>query len=253
MAERGAAPARGDRSAVWRLVWGGVALLGVCFGFLLWPPAAVILGSVAAVLVTGVVLALWARARRQSDPTLPTPAGRELARDAVFVGLSLVALRAVGTASTPLALLLLLTALASSPSAWCLARDRWRQAFPPSEQSAQPETPARSTSPPPPAPTSGHPSPGSTYPHPLPPGDRVRDLSNQELCRLWRSSFVTLQRAQLPSQVAQIVLLRQVYLDEMDRRDPVAVRAWLAAGARAAGGPDRYLRDEGPGGQAQAA
>jgi hypothetical protein len=38
-----------------------------------------------------------------------------------------------------------------------------------------------------------------------------------------------------------VVAQRQVYLDEMERRSPSGLRAWLESGARAAGGPERFL------------
>jgi hypothetical protein len=40
------------------------------------------------------------------------------------------------------------------------------------------------------------------------------------------------------------------YLDQLEDRDAPALAAWLASGARAASGPDRFLTDtQGSGGQ----
>jgi hypothetical protein len=78
-------------------------------------------------------------------------------------------------------------------------------------------------------------------------------LTNSELCREWRRSFVRLQSARSFGDRCYVVALRQVYLDEMDRRSPTAFQAWLASGARAAGGPDRYLAVERRDGHSDAA
>ncbi len=67
-------------------------------------------------------------------------------------------------------------------------------------------------------------------------------LSTTELCRTWRESFVRLQRASVDDQRALIVASRARCLDELCRRDPDGVDAWLCRGPRAASGPDRYMR-----------
>jgi hypothetical protein len=73
----------------------------------------------------------------------------------------------------------------------------------------------------------------------------VAALTNAELCALWRSSYTALQRASTTTARTLLVANRQVYLDEMERRNPTALNAWLTSGARAASGPDGYL-DDGP-------
>jgi hypothetical protein len=83
--------------------------------------------------------------------------------------------------------------------------------------------------------------------------EAVRLLNNHDLCHAWRCSFVALEDAASPVERIRVVLLRQRYLDEMDRRDPDAFGAWLASGARAAGGPDRFLTDEPGTGRSDAA
>lgn len=71
----------------------------------------------------------------------------------------------------------------------------------------------------------------------------VRDLTAAELCQVWRLSFVALQQAGDDAVRERIVELRQACLDEIEARDAAALRTWLAAGARAASGPDRYLAE----------
>ena len=69
----------------------------------------------------------------------------------------------------------------------------------------------------------------------------VRALSDAELCRAWRVSFGALDAAMTAGARARVVALRQSYLDEIDRRHPTGLAAWLSSGARAAGNPTRYL------------
>lgn len=83
--------------------------------------------------------------------------------------------------------------------------------------------------------------PGYALPVLFGPAECVGTMSDPELCRAWRRSFVDLQRAGFPREKARIVHVRQHYLDELERRDAAALQAWLKAGARAAGGPERFL------------
>ncbi len=66
-------------------------------------------------------------------------------------------------------------------------------------------------------------------------------MSDIELCRAWRRSFLQLENARSVDERISLVQLRQSYLDEIEARDATALRAWLSSGARAAGGPERYL------------
>lgn len=72
----------------------------------------------------------------------------------------------------------------------------------------------------------------------------VPALSDGDLCYAWRVSFLALQRlADQQNTLAQsrVVELRQLYLDEMERRNPQGFSRWLKAGARPASDPTRYL------------
>lgn len=69
-------------------------------------------------------------------------------------------------------------------------------------------------------------------------------LSDLNLCRAWRSSYLELQRLQLAHRVSAqlaLVMARQSYLDELERRDPAGFRRWLATDPRPAGDPARFL------------
>lgn len=78
--------------------------------------------------------------------------------------------------------------------------------------------------------------------------DDLRDLSDAELCRAWRRSFLALMSAADPAGHEVVVLHRQALLDEMEQRDPAGLQAWLSSGARAASGPERYLGRDDPAG-----
>jgi hypothetical protein len=66
-------------------------------------------------------------------------------------------------------------------------------------------------------------------------------LSDRALCRAWRKSYFDLTRSQSLPASLRIVQERQGYLDELERRSPHGLSAWLSSGARAAGNPSRYI------------
>jgi hypothetical protein len=75
----------------------------------------------------------------------------------------------------------------------------------------------------------------------LPDPEVIAGLDDETLCQAWRRSFVHLATCRLPTRRMEIVHLRQVYLDELARRHPAAVRRWLASGARAASNPMPFV------------
>ncbi|MGW4394184.1 hypothetical protein ACWEHA_02775 [Amycolatopsis nivea] len=72
--------------------------------------------------------------------------------------------------------------------------------------------------------------------------DPVDSLPLDQLCLLWRRSFLELQRAADERTRHAVVAARQAYLDELERRDRPGFARWLDSGARAAGDPSRYVR-----------
>jgi hypothetical protein len=84
-------------------------------------------------------------------------------------------------------------------------------------------------------------APPSETVHPLPGPTQAGRLTDEELCLAWRRSFLGLERARTTIALQDVVRLRQAYLDELARRHPTGMQAWFDSGARAAGGPDRYL------------
>jgi hypothetical protein len=67
------------------------------------------------------------------------------------------------------------------------------------------------------------------------------ELSDHALCLAWRASFSALEKAESPAERSRIIETRRSFLDELERRNPPGVAAWLASGARAAGDPSRFV------------
>ena len=88
------------------------------------------------------------------------------------------------------------------------------------------------------------PQASSQPPRPLPddPAFSVPDeMTVVDLCQVWRSSYVALERATSPESRLRVVKIRAIYLDELERRAGPAMHAWLRSGPRAAGDPTRWL------------
>ncbi|MCW2847334.1 MAG: hypothetical protein JWR90_1308 [Marmoricola sp.] len=74
----------------------------------------------------------------------------------------------------------------------------------------------------------------------------LNGLDDWDLCRLWRESFWVLRQPAPTTTALCLVALRGACLDELERRDAVAMRAWLDSGARASSGPEKYFALEPP-------
>ena len=66
-------------------------------------------------------------------------------------------------------------------------------------------------------------------------------LDDYALCCAWRRSYVILERPHSPATHLRVVTLRQLYLDELELRNPSGMAEWLASGPRAAGDPTRFI------------
>lgn len=62
-------------------------------------------------------------------------------------------------------------------------------------------------------------------------------LDDADLGLAWRSSYVALLRTTTPESRLRVVLVRALYLDEMERTNPAAFADWLSTGPRAATSP----------------
>ena len=66
-------------------------------------------------------------------------------------------------------------------------------------------------------------------------------LSDHDLCLAWESSSRALRQCTSTSARLEVVRVRQACLDELERRQPDAVRAWVLSGADPESSPARYL------------
>ncbi len=238
-------------AAHWARVWSLVGAVGVGLAFLVWRPASVLTVFLTAALCAGLFLVLLAPAAGPRSPLAAVRWTRLVARAFLF-GAGVVALAALCTLAPVLAFALGTAAVVSSP--WCVDRLRrrfstgstastgstgstqWPSASPPSAVLDVSGVQDREGPVDPRAPRS---DPDDVGPEVT--SVAVRAMSDRELCREWRHSFVTLQTARNAQELVRVVSQRQVYLDEMERRSPSGLQAWLDSGARAAGGPERYL------------
>jgi hypothetical protein len=223
-------------AALWARGWSVVVALGVGLALVTWGA-----GTVVGVLLTGTVCGAVLVALSGPSATVRNPHGvfrwMWVVTRALLVGAAVLALCAYASVVPYLVVPLVLLAAVTSP--WVLDRLR---------------TLGR-----------GEPEPAPTPVDDLPAVSRLatsyvecdpasaRALTDEELCRQWRRSYVLLRYAVTDEEALQVVAMRQAYLDELEARRPDALQAWLASGARAAGGPDRYLRVDPLPGQSDAA
>jgi hypothetical protein len=73
----------------------------------------------------------------------------------------------------------------------------------------------------------------------------VRELTDEQLCKRWRASYRASQRQQSSAvKLIAAVAERQMYLEELERRNGSGFAAWLAAGPEAAEDPLPYLNGD---------
>jgi hypothetical protein len=152
------------------------------------------------------------------------------------VAIGILAVFSFGWVSPPLGLFVVLTAGVSSPAVVrrALVSARGPVAVGPDPLPTRPPKPA--------APREDA-SPAEsllTLPEGMGP---LNGLDDRQLCRLWRDSFWLVRQPSAPGTVLCRVALRAACLDELERRDAEALRAWLDSGARASSGPEKYLAD----------
>jgi hypothetical protein len=211
--------------AWWVRAWCVAAAVGVGVAMLEWTPlvtAGVVLGLAVCVAI---VLALLTAEGIVS--TGATSARAFVATRSLAAGAGLVSLLALASASPTLALLAALLLLGSAPP--LLDRITFGRARPPAFE----RQPRRLPDAPSPAPSA---TPGPTPPaHPA-----LAQLDDHALCGLWRQTFWELREQQSVDEVLAMIALREACWDELERRNPAALHAWLESGARASGGPERF-------------
>ena len=214
----------------WRRAVALLVASGVGGSLLVWPVYVVGLTLGLLTVMTSALLSLV-----EQPPTAAACAHpvRRLLAQGLAVAAATEATVAVAMFSAPIALGLLLLVLVSSPAAWRLAHGRpLRRPHPPAATRSPRNAPAR----PAPAPV--------TSDGPRESGRQaLAAMQLTELCVLWRVTFWDLRDATDPEERLAIAVRRQELLDELVRRDPEAMRAWLSSGARPSGGLERFLAD----------
>ena len=88
--------------------------------------------------------------------------------------------------------------------------------------------------------TPSNPSPSG---HARREADDLRSLTDEQLCRKWRSTYQTVRHPDDHGAVPlDVIDYRQWLLDELERRHSVGFAVWLASSPRSAGSPLPYLR-----------
>ncbi len=217
------------------LVFGAVfAVIGSTGLLVVSPPA--FCGTFLAFAAVGAVVSFLAPGKWWAQPT---PRARRVAKGALilatagtgFVGLAL----GLGVG----AVLLLLVIAASSPYTLS-AYGRWIRNDPGASAAVLAAW------------APGVPWPAPDWRSPL-PGPDLQRMSTQDLCQAWCASYLVLSERsgeQGTKAVLAAVEERQRYLDELERRNPEGLAAWLAVDGRVASNPASYLterRTYGPG------
>lgn len=214
-------PSASPYGSRWSTCTAVLSAAGVGVSFLLWHPLITLGVLIVTTICSAALICLAAPDQaRRAGPLWATVAAVHLAAGGIAAGVVL-SFSPVG------GLALCLGVLAASPVGRRLVRRATRGAEP---------------SPPP---ALEQPAEEVIGPHVTPLHDAVsvRALSVEALCQAWRRSYVILQcTATVPGTLA-VVVMRQLYLDELARRDPSALTAWLSSGARAASSPARFLSE----------
>jgi hypothetical protein len=206
----------------WLCVIGSTALLCMGVGFIVWPALGVIALFGVAALSAGAAI-IGNQDRAGAEAATRTDRLRHTAPQASAIGIAVVAVFVL--ADTVGAATFAVLMLASATSPWVVKRVSRRihhgatRGGRHTRRESDTAQPKLDTQVPPP----------------------LHDLSDRELCRLWRVTFANLQEASSTEVRERIVSLRQACIDELDRRNPGAMRAWFASNPRAASSPDKYL------------
>lgn len=222
----------------WSRGWGAVTGLGFGLSLLIWPPFTVAGSFVMVSGLAGMFLLALPADRDVSARGGVTGRSWQIVRRAANVGAAFMAAAAVGDVLVSVSALLIFMAAASSPPvvAFCtqgatgMRGSEDAREFPPTRLRAQGDLLAESHAVEQEDPWSG--------------GCLPSELDDRELCRAWRHSYLALESPASAAALMRVVELRRSYLEEFQRRSPRALEAWLASGARAASGPDRYLLDD---------
>jgi hypothetical protein len=214
-----------------------VAAIGVGLAILEWSALVVLVAFTMLVVLAGLVLTMQVSAEDWSGPSKDH--WRRIVQRSAAVAATLVAVWATVTLSPPLGLFLVLAATLSSPPVVGRVR-RTLRAGHTGRSASQPTPPQRW----PAALDLRGPADSSTTDL-ADASTAMAALDDRQLCRLWRDSFWDLTAPTNPRALLCVVALREACLDELERRDAAALKAWLDSGARASGGPEKFLKSPG--------
>src|SRR3954447_12440485 len=213
---------------VWRGFCALMTTMGLGLAALMWSPGMGLLAVTVSCTSAVVLLVLlrdlggWPRTAAGSGGVVET------LRLALWAGAGPVALCALTGSSPPIALLMVLLLVLTSPPVIHLVR---REVAHGSRGNTAKPAP---------------PGPPALPAHPPPPAPPALAMEVKEICRLWRRTFWELQTERTLDEKLRLVAVRQWCLDELDRRNTEALHAWLDSGARASGGPERFWHDQPP-------
>jgi len=230
----------------WIRAWTFASTLGVALSLLVWSPVEV-LGLFLTAAVSAALLVVMLTPAASSGPASASSCWERVGRRSVGLGLAVVAFGALVATMHYLVVPVLLLVSVTSP--WVVGRvlDSHPGVSAPRHESLEESLESLADSPEV-SPVVSRPATGLSSPA-LPPvpdlaTDDLHRLSDQALCRRWRDSFAALQQARSPVERSRLVDLRARCLDELDRRSPTALAAWLASGAGPSGSPERFLTEE---------
>jgi hypothetical protein len=211
----------------WLLVTAVAATVGVWIALRTWPVVAV-LGAFACAALVGGSLAEAVRVRSRNR--------RRLAVDGALAGATAIAAAGLVALLGAPGLLVVALLAATCPHLWAARRL--------SSRSPSPE-PTRGAG----LPERSHETSTGTMATTVDEGPVLTPeiptepwlLDDYELCCAWRRSSLLLEHPHSPATHSRLAQQRQLYLDELERRNPAGVSAWLASGARAASDPTRYI------------
>jgi hypothetical protein len=202
----------------WRRAWLAWAALTLCLAAVLWSTSGVLLLLVTAAVLTTLVTGLLRSGTSTHQEVLPA---REALADGACWATMAVAVITVSMVQGGLAVLVLIAIAVSSPGALRLFLRTGRRT-------------SRS---------SGAVDVASAL-HAL-DMERAREVVHRldlaGLCWAWTHSSDLLVEVPETPALAAVVALREVYLDEMERRDPTGFNAWIYSDAGVADPPDRFL------------
>jgi hypothetical protein len=190
---------------IYRLVWRGFCvffgLLGLISGFILLPAKALIWLTVVGVTISSAAVVTWRS--RDDESGDRWPAGRS-ALIVALAGAALPAATGLGFLIGGGVVFVVLLLGLGSPwlITWCGRKAGWE---------------------------------------PEPPGTAERvspTASTEEICRQWQESYAAMNAVAGAARL-RIVMARQRCLDELERRDPAGLNAWLSSSAASAGGNPR--------------